>query len=124
MEERSTEVLAVVSETPDILIADRMKRRYGGFYDRSPKVHLDPRNVPEQFWPLLPYAEFWGIADDWTREGLVDQAVPDVRRNLKDTVSLFEDALEEWLIGAEARNRDPSDEYVAFAAMIMAADYV
>lgn len=110
--------------TPDILSADQMKRRYGSFYDTSPMVHLDRRKVPEKIWPLLPYAEFWGVADDWTRETLVKQALADVQQNLKQAVSAFEDALEEWLAGPEADNPNPSDEYVAFAAMIMAADYL
>ena len=57
-----------MSDTSNILTAEQMKQWYGNFYGQSPKLNLDPRNVPEQFWPLLPYAEFWGIADDWTRE--------------------------------------------------------
>jgi hypothetical protein len=45
-----------MTEAKEILDEKEMKRRYGIFYDSSPKVRLDPRNVPEQFWPLLPYA--------------------------------------------------------------------
>jgi hypothetical protein len=93
-----------MSVPPDILSADQMKRQYGRFYNSSPRLRLDRDKVPEQFWPLLPYAEFWGIADDWTRERLVKQAPADVRLNLKETVSAFDNALDEWLAGPEADN--------------------
>ena len=101
-----------------------MRQRYGSFYESSPNIALDRTKVPEQLWPLLPYAEFWGIADDWTREDLIEKAPPDVRRNLKEVVAAYDRLMEPWLAGPEASNPDPSDEYVAFAAMIMAAAYI
>ena len=113
-----------MSEATDILSVEQMKRWYGRFYDSNPKLHLDRSKVPEKFWPLLPYAEFWGVADDLTRELLVKQAPHDVRQNLKNVVAAFDSALNEWLAGPEADNPSPSDEYVAFCAMGMAADYV
>jgi hypothetical protein len=113
-----------MSETSDILSAEQMKRRYGSFYDSSPKLHLDRRNIPGVLWPLLAYAEFWGIADDLTREILVEQAPADVQRNLKEVVAAFDSALDEWLAGPEADNPTPTDEYIAFSAMGMAADYL
>jgi hypothetical protein len=96
-------------KTPKILSAEQMETWYGSFYERSPKLHLDRGNVPTQFWPLLPYAEFWGIADDWTREGLVKHAPVDVQQNLKQVVAAFDVALDEWLAGPEADNPNPSD---------------
>ena len=113
-----------MGETPDILSAEQMKRWYGSFYDRSPMLDLDQRKVPEEFWPLLPYAEFWGVADDLTREILVKQAPADVQHNLKEAVAAFDNALDEWLAGPEADDPNPSDEYIAFSAMRMAAYYV
>lgn len=80
--------------------------------------------MPDNVWPLLPYAEFWGIADDWTREELVESASPAIRENLKQAVGVFEDELEEWLVHSEPEGSEPSDEYVAFASLIMAADLV
>jgi len=113
-----------MGETPDILSADQMQQRYGSFYDQSPRQNLDRRKVPEKLWPLLQFAEVLGNADDWTREDLVKQAPADVQRNLKDAVAAFENSLEEWLAGPESDNPNPSDEYIAFVAMIMAADSV
>jgi hypothetical protein len=72
----------------------------------------------------LPYAEFWGFADDWTREDLVERAPLEVKRNLKDVVAIFDRKLDDWLAGPEAAGPHFSDEYVAFTAMRMAADYV
>ena len=80
-----------------------MKRLYGRFYDRGAKQHLDRRNVPEKFWPLLPYAEFWGIADDLTREILVKEAPADVQHNLKPAVAVFDNANGRMAGGAGSR---------------------
>ncbi len=73
---------------------------------------------------MLPYAEFWGIADDWTREDLVKSAPPGARENLKQVVAAFDNAMDEWLAGPEADASDPSDEYIAYSAMRMAAYYM
>ena len=113
-----------MSDNLGVLTSDEMKQFYGAFYHRSPKVHLDPSKVPERFWPLLPYAEFWGIADDLTREILVEEAPAAVQQNLKQVVAAFDSALDEWLAGPEANDPSPSDEYVAYSAMSMAADFV
>jgi len=51
-----------------LLTVDEMKQAYGDFCDKGLIVQLDRQRVPRQFWPLLPYAEFWGIADDLLRE--------------------------------------------------------
>jgi hypothetical protein len=112
-----------VADTLDILTAEQMKERYGSFYVQSPRLSLDRAAVPQRFWPLLAYAEFWGIADDWTRDGLVDDAPADVKQNLKIVVAAFDRDLDEWLAGPEADDPNPSEEYVAFSAMRMAADY-
>ncbi len=108
----------------EILSAEDMQHRYGTFYESSPRIRLDERKVPEQCRPLLPYAEFWGIADDWMRQDLVDEAPREAKENLRGVVAGFDSALDEWLAGPEADNVNPSDEYIAFAAMRMAADYV
>ena len=108
----------------EVLTNDEMRNRYGSFYHRNPKLRLDQTNVPQRLWPLVPYAEFWGFADDWTRQDLVEQAAPEVQRNLKEVVSTFDDALDEWLAGPEAAGPKFSEEYIAFTALRMAADFV
>lgn len=104
--------------------SEELKRRYGVFYGRSPRIELDRRNVPTKLWALLPYAEFWGVADDWTREMLVKEAPPEILEELKRTVESFDDDLDAWLAGPEADTPPFSGEYIAFSAMRMAADYV
>jgi len=98
-----------------------MRLCYGRFYDLGPKLRLDPKNVPRQFWPLVPYAEFWGICDDCERERLLEQAPPHVQANLNEVVATFDNAMDEWLAGPEADAPHSSDEYIAFSAMRMAA---
>lgn len=47
----------------DSLIVD-----YGEFTSTSQAVEFDSEDVPKDLWPLMPYARFWGIADDLERE--------------------------------------------------------
>ncbi len=112
-----------MSETPRILTAEQMRAWYGTFYDQSPMIKLDPSKVPPRFWHLLPYAELWGVADDCLRENLVTDAPSAVRQNLRDVVMPFDRALDDWLAGPEADTPEPSEEYIAYSAMRMAADF-
>lgn len=107
-----------------VLTAQDIQRVYGSFYHYGGKIRLEPLYVPEACRPLLPYAEFWGVEDDWTREDLVEQAPRDVRENLRLVVAAFDPFLDEWLAGPEADEEELSREYLAFTALRRAADSV
>ena len=109
-------------DSHQILGEEQLRQFYGDFYLASPKKSLDRVNVPEKIWPLLPYAEFWGLTDESARDRLLRTAPGAVIANLKRAVASFEDALEDWLAGPEADSQEPTDEYVAFSALVMAAD--
>ena len=100
-----------------------MKRFYGPFYERGAGLHLDRRNVPEEFWCLIPYAEFWGIGDDKDRENLVSDAPAEVRDNLAAIFAAYRYPWNAWLGGPAADITPISDEYAAFTELFMAADY-
>jgi hypothetical protein len=105
-----------------VLDAAQMQRFYGSFCTESPRIQLNRDNVPPPCLLLLPYAEFWGVADDWKREGLVSAAPLEVRQNLKSAVAEFDEPLDDWLAGPDADAAQLSAEYVAFTALRMAAD--
>ncbi len=107
-----------------VLSAERMKRVYGAFYNLSGNVVIDRARVPVEVWPLVPYAEFWGISDHTTRDSLVQAAPDDVQGNLKAAVAAFDGPLDDWLAGPESELPNLSMEFVAFTALTMAADYV
>ena len=102
---------------------DELKSFYGPFYATSPLAPIRTSHVPEPVRALIPYARFWGIPDDRQREQLVDSARPDIIEDLKNAIDSLSAELDEWLAGPEARSPQPSNEYVAFSAMRMAADY-
>ena len=102
---------------------DELRGFYGSFYAASPLVPIKTTHVPEPVRALIPYARFWGLADDVQREQLIDSARPEIIEDLKDAIDSLAAELDEWLAGPEARSPQPSDEYVAFSAMRMAADY-
>lgn len=101
---------------PFFAVGQRLRRDAGGL----PSIPLRPEKVPPAFRALIPYAEFWGIADDGYREELAETAPPEVWADFRRTVSEYEPALTEWLGGPEADQVPPTDEYVAFSAMSMA----
>src|SRR5262245_55325237 len=98
-----------------VLSREEMLELYGAFYNESPKTSIDPSRVPKAVHPLIPYAEFWGLADDFEREELIYRAPRRVLSNLAKSVDSLIDELEAWLAGDEANSPDPSDEYVAFS---------
>ena len=109
-----------------VLSAEQIRKLYGTFYTKNPyRVSLDPSRVPKSLHILIPYAEFWGIADDGYREDVVMKAPRDILENLKSVVAQFDDEMDDWLAGDEADDDDsvPSEEYVAFSAMRMVADF-
>lgn len=109
---------------PVVYTLTEMKGAYGSFFDCGSSLTLDQRRIPQKLWPLIPYAGFWGIADDWARETLVRKAPKAVQQNLKVIIAAYDDDLDEWLAGEEASNSRPSPEYIAFSAMRMAADFM
>jgi hypothetical protein len=84
---------------------------------------LDPMRVPATLRPLIPLAERFGVADDLVRERAIRAASSQERYDLVAAVRENDDALDSWLAGPEASGPNFSDEYVAFSAMRMAADY-
>jgi len=102
---------------------DDMRAAWGLPFDGLALAKASQAEVPSNLWPLLPYAQIWGISDDWARESLVRRTPPALVENLKQVVTLYDDLLDDWLAGSEASSLTPSDSYVAFSAMRMAADF-
>jgi hypothetical protein len=107
-----------------VLTENGMKEQYGQFFTCGSMHTLDKAHIPQRLWQLIPYASFWGVADDWARESLVKKAPKAIQENLKAVVAAHDDFLDEWLAGDEAKSPQPSVEYVAFSAMRMAADFM
>lgn len=87
-------------------------------------VSLDPSHVPLSLHWVIPLAEKWGLSDDVARAERVDQARTDELRELLELFDTVDaDTLYGWLAGAQSYSLSPTDEYVAFSALTMAADY-
>ena len=100
-----------------------MRELYGAFYEHGGNIALDESRIPQQLWPLIPYAAFWGISDDLLRERLVREASIPVKKNLKMVAEAFDNLLDDWLAGPEASDAAPTEEYVAYSAMRLAAEF-
>lgn len=101
-----------------VLTDHTMKTRYGNFINASPGADFRIEDVPESVRDLVPYARFWGISDDGIRLDLVLSAPAELTANLKRVFQLYDDRLDQWL---SVIPNDPSDAYIAFSSMRMAA---
>lgn len=100
----------------------RLRAIHPSFVDSVARVQIDPDNVPPTLRGHIPYAEVWGVADDWDREQLVERAPKAAKDDLVATVAAIDCELDDWLAGPASYQTPPSPEYVAFSAMLMAAD--
>lgn len=107
----------------ELLSVERMRKKCGLTAAGRSAIHLDPQRVPEQLRHLIPYAELWGINDDLIREDMVRNAPREAIEALQRIVAEHDDLLDDWLAGPEADGPRFSEEYLAFSAMRMAADF-
>lgn len=84
---------------------------------------LDPMRVPQSVRQLVPIAERWGIADDGFREQALANASTAELLEIVQAVEACDSELNGWLCGDESFLKRPSAEYVAFSALMMAADW-
>lgn len=109
------------SRTPDET-RQHMNALYPDFVAAHSKLKLNPKHVPERFWPWIPYAELWGIEDDYFRDEFVSSAPQVAKDDLVAAVREINAQLNKWLAGDEASSPTPSNEYCAFTCLRMAAD--
>jgi hypothetical protein len=79
--------------------------------------------MPDAVVALLPYAEEWGISDDYERELKVADAGD---YQLLDLICSMEatdrDSLLAWLEGPESYHPNPTEDYVALKCLLMAVE--
>lgn len=103
---------------------EELQEFYSELQFTSVAVRFEREFVPEELRALILYAEFWGLEDDWARQDLVLRAPEEIRLDLKRVLEMYDDELDEWLAGPEAMSASPSNAYIAFSAMRMAADFI
>ncbi|MCD8522007.1 MAG: hypothetical protein LRY66_13380 [Saccharospirillaceae bacterium] len=107
-----------------ILSRDQLKKLYPSFIYASHKILFEMADVPDNLIFLIPYAEIWGISDDLERETLIEKTPDALKANLKWVINQFEEEMDSWLAGEEALTRYPSNAYIAFSSLRMAADFI
>lgn len=106
----------------EVLPAREMREKYGLYAENRPKVTLNASNVPAALHSLVPLAEQFGVSDDLMRADMLSKCTADSLQSMRSAVHDHEDALTEWLAGPEASGPTYSAEYIAFSALLMAAD--
>lgn len=123
-EDKAESVMAKAEDDNELLTVRELRDRYQLLEFEAHVPRLDPLRVPEQLRYLIPYAQIWGVADDTLRSVMLTRASYESRADLKRVVYAADDLLDDWLAGPEADEASPSNEYIAFSAMRMAADSV
>ena len=107
----------------EVLSGEEIRHRYRMWGITAQEVEFDESDVPERLRPLIPRAREWGIGDDVLREDKLHAADPEVVRELKRVVQEYDRDLEAWFLSPEATAYPgPSDAYIAFSNLRIAAD--
>jgi hypothetical protein len=106
----------------EVLPVGVARNKYGLYAENRAVLTLNPKNVPKSLRQLIPLAQRWGESDDIIREDIVKKSSKKERKALKQAIADNKDLLEEWLAGPKAAGPTFSKEYIAFSAMVMAAD--
>ena len=106
-----------------LLTVEEIGATWGIDFLAADKVLVNKGEVPTELYALIPYAEVRGIADDWTRERILQATPSRLKVNPKNVVAQHDDLLDAWLAGPDSTNSELSAAYVAFSAMRMAADF-
>jgi hypothetical protein len=105
------------------LSREDLRQRYGDFYNNHTGT-IDPMQVPIELRDLIPYAELWGIGDDFERDRLVEASGHEAREDLQSIFATRSKMFDDWLAGPEADGPDYSEAYIAFSNMRIAYDYL
>lgn len=101
--------------------ASRTHERCAG---QAPALRRDA--IPEAGWPFLGLAQRLGVYED--KDEIACEAIERLTDSDKRAVLFFRSHLpvevDQWLRGDEAMASPPSSEYVAFACLYLAADYL
>ena len=108
----------------EVLPAGEMRRRYGLSAGNRPSVEFSSDDVPCVLREYIPLAKKWGVNDDIVREDMIARASDEERAELKIAVGGIQDELDEWLAGPESFSTAPTEAYLAFTAMRLAADEI
>jgi hypothetical protein len=79
--------------------------------------------VPEAAIAFIPLAERYGLGDDGYRDDLVHALDAPEVMELLAYLDAYPPAVDEWLCGPAANISPPSEEYVAFTCLLLAAEY-
>src|SRR5581483_2270719 len=86
-------------------------------------MKLDRACVPKPLWSMIPLTERWGEPDDGLRESVVRQATITDLKELVNSVAAAPEEFDAWLVGEVSYSKTPSDEYVAFSALMLAYEF-
>lgn len=113
-------IMLPYSITGEILTHDQMKQKYHLTIENYQPIHLDSKNVPEQFHDLIPLAEKWGIEDDVIRDDFENKVSDEEKLFFKQTLYGRTKAINHW-IDSFGRGK-MTDEAGAFLFMLEALE--
>jgi hypothetical protein len=109
-----------MDEAPQVWSWERLHTALNGLRPTAPPT-LNPKDVPADLHPLLPYAAWWGlVGEEAARNQLVDGATLEAVRNLCEVERAHDRDLSEWLGSTSGRH---TIERLSFISLMMAADY-
>lgn len=105
----------------EIATAGELKVKYNLHTGKSPKIILNPNNVPIDLRDLIPLAEKWGIGDDIIRSEFQNEATDAEKLELKTILDKRLLRINEWL-DSFGNGKDMTEEAGAFMYMLLGLD--
>lgn len=93
-------------------------------HEEAKPPKLNPGKIPKDCYQYISLAEKFGIADEGYRIDLLDSLGENEKEELRSFIRSCPSSLNNWLCGKDSESKEPSDEYITFTALVMAADYV
>jgi hypothetical protein len=84
-------------------------------------MELHRQNVPTLLWALIPYAERFGVLDEFERSAILETTRDVDLQELIRSVDTHRSEIDRWLLDSAAM-ATPTLEYASFTSLTLARD--
>jgi hypothetical protein len=100
-----------------VLTVKELEAKYKVKKGKAKRYPVDKENIPEQFWVLIPYIDYFCLDAQEEREDFCELLPQTAFQHLADVLNTFEPALTEWLADNAFKKKPNTEEYYALCTL-------